>query len=359
MSVLVLLGVVASLCMPRGFGMLNTGHDTPSQDTALITPELAPLQLVRIHEQVEFPTQIAAGNYSGIARVEGCRYAVANDKSPKAGFYFFDLQMDEVSGQITDARMDSLVTSGKPNRDEEGIAYNPHTHTLFVSGETDNDIIEYRMDGSLTGRKLQVPSIFKKARHNLSFEALSYNATTHHYWMANEVPLPQDGEAATSLRPTEQRLRLQSFDDHLKPSGCYAYLSDAPMGRDSAMASLTGISGLAALDDGRLIVLEREIFLPQGYLGSFVHVKLYVVNPDKSQLVSNDPLTDSSPFMQKDLLCEWRTNFSLAGFDLGNYEGICLGPRLKGGEQTLIAISDSQNQQGGVMHDWFKVIVFR
>jgi len=318
-----------------------------------------PLEIVRVHQQVEFPEQIKAGNYSGITHVKGNRYAVVNDKSPKAGFYFFDLDIDKKTGQLLSAKMDSLVTSGKPNHDEEGIAYNPHTNTLFVSGESKSDIIEYRMDGTLTGRQLQIPSIFKKARGNMSFEGLTYNAKTHRYWTANEGPLPQDGEKANSKNPIKQRLRLQCFDDGLKAGACYAYLEDAPLGRDSVMRSLTGISGLVALDDGRLIVLEREIFLPHGYLGSFVHVKLYVVNPVKGKSVSYEPLTDKSPFLKKELLYEWRTNFSFLSFDLANFEGICLGPKLEGGEQTLILISDSQNQQGDVMRDWFKVIVFR
>jgi len=318
-----------------------------------------PLQLVKVHQQVEFPEQIKAGNYSGITWVKDNRYAVVNDKSPKAGFYFFDLEIDEKSGQLISAKMDSLVSSGKPNRDEEGIAYNPYTNTLFVSGEDKSDIIEYRLDGSLTGRHLQIPAVFKKPRRNMSFESLTYNAQTHRYWTANEGPLPQDGEKANSLKPIQQRLRLQSFGDDLKPKACYAYLADAPMGRDSVMTSLTGISGMAALDDGRLIVLEREIYLPYGYLGSFVHVKLYVVNPAKEKTVSYEPLNKKSPFVKKELLYEWRTNLSFLSFDLANFEGMCLGPKLKDGGQTLILISDSQDQQGGVMRDWFKVIVFR
>jgi len=41
-----------------------------------------------------------------------------------------------------------------------------------------------------------------------------------------------------------------------------------------------------------------------------------------------------------------------------NYEGMCLGPKLQDGRQVLILISDSQNQQYGILRDWLKTIMF-
>ena len=98
---------------------------------------------------------------------------------------------------------------------------------------------------------------------------------------------------------------------------------------------------MTALDDGRLIVLEREVYVPvaepQEILArAFTNAKLYVVDP------SGDP----SKVLSKQLLCEFETRIVLimAGIDvaLANYEGMCLGPRLPDGRRCLLLIADSQ-----------------
>lgn len=319
-----------------------------------------PLEMVRALPQQAFPETVKAGNYSGITHIKGNQYAVVSDKSPLAGFYLFNIDIDSITGEITNVRMDSLLTSGKPNRDEEGIVYFPNSNTVFVSGESDQRIIEYNLDGSLTDRELNVPQIFSTARRNLSFEALTYNAKTHRFWTSTEGPLPKDGGIATSMRRTKNRIRIQSFDETLQPAGQYAYLMDRPIAKDSAINSQTGVSAMIALDDGRLIVLEREFCFVKGYFGSWINEKLYVVNPLKEKKINSTlALSDVSPYMRKTFLYEWRTDVSLLSYDLANYEGMCLGPKLKDGSQTIILVADSQNQYMGILKDWFKVLVVR
>lgn len=319
-----------------------------------------PVELVRALPQQAFPQTVKAGNYSGITHIRGNRYAVVNDKSPKAGFYFCYIDIDAVSGSIRKVSMDSLRTCGLPNRDEEGVAYFPKRNTLFVAGEEDKKIVEYNLDGTLTGRALNTPAIFRTARRNLSYEALTYNARTHRFWTSSEGPLPVDGEVATSLRRTRNRIRLQSFDDDLQPAEQFVYRMDIPVAKDSAINSQTGVSAMIALDDGRLIVLERELFFVKGYFGSWFNEKLYVVDPrEGKQVDSSEPLTDASPFLKKRLLYEWRTGISLLSHDLANYEGMCLGPKLADGSRTIILIADSQDQYMGLLNDWFKVLIVR
>ena len=125
---------------------------------------------------------------------------------------------------------------------------------------------------------------------------------------------------------------------------------DTPQAPAETFHYAMGVSGMCALDDGRLILLEREFFVAPGKLGSFVHCKLYIVNPSA---------TAADCLLEKRLLLEFRTHLSLLGRGLANYEGICLGPRLADGSRTLLLISDSQNRYGGVLKDWFKVIVLK
>lgn len=44
---------------------------------------------VRECKQKEFHKTVPAGNYSGIAHIEGNKYAVVSDKSPNDGFFCF------------------------------------------------------------------------------------------------------------------------------------------------------------------------------------------------------------------------------------------------------------------------------
>ena len=117
-------------------------------------------QQVAINKQHSFPKTVPPGNYSGITWLGGDRYAVVNDKARTAGFHLMTIRIDETTGDIKEVRADSFVTSNQPNRDEEGICYVPQRNTLFVSGETDRSIVEYQLDGQLTGKQLQSYILF-------------------------------------------------------------------------------------------------------------------------------------------------------------------------------------------------------
>ena len=314
----------------------------------LLMPAMLMAQEVTVMKQRKFPKTVSAGNYSGITWLGGSRYAVANDKSPTAGFYLMTIDIDSITGELSSVREDTFLTSGLPNRDEEGICYMPHTQTVFVSGEKDQEILEYNLQGQLTGRKLNIPEIFKSCYSNGGFEALTYQAQTHLFWTTTEFTLKTDGEKPTIERKIKNRLRLQSFGDDLQPKEQYWYETDSTMIHKEKGRSILGVSGLAALEDGRIVVLERELYFPKKQIGSFCIVRLYLVDPSQHQ---------PGEVLSKTLLTEFKTKFNLTRRNFANYEGICLGPKLSDGRQVLILICDSQNQHRGVMRDWFKTII--
>lgn len=314
--------------------------------------------------QRHFPATVPAGNYSGIAPLGGGRYAVVSDKSETDGFFVFHIDVDSVSGQIRDVRNEGFrpatlpsVTSAStsrpatlPNRDEEGIAFRPADSTIYISGEADNAILQYRLDGSPTGRRLALPANLLAVCHgNLSLESLTYNSATHRFWTCNE-----GGDIV-----------IATFGDDLQPRATYRYAMDAPL-RDAARAQYYahGVSELLALDDGTLLVLEREFYVPQGKIGASVDCRLYQVNPSAAS--ADNVLTKTSDSaiakntdgtLAKTLVCQWETRLSLLGRSLANYEGMCLGPRLTDGRQTVILVADSQNQYAGVLRDWWRVVI--
>lgn len=314
----------------------------------MLMPLIVIAQEVTLLKQKAFPKTVSAGNYSGITWLGASRYAIANDKSPTAGFYLMTIETDSITGELLTVREDTFLTSGLPNRDEEGICYMPESQTVFVSGEADQEIIEYNLQGQLTGRKLNIPEVFKTAYKNGGFEALTHQPKTHRFWTTSEFTLKADGEKPTIERKIKNRLRLQSFGDDLQPKEQYWYESDSTIIKKHKGRSIVGVSGLAALDDGRIVVLEREMYFPKKQIGSFALVRLYVVNPT---------LHKQREILSKTLLTEFRTKVNLTRRNFANYEGICIGPKLADGRQVLILVCDSQNQYRGVLKDWFKTVI--
>ena len=107
---------------------------------------------------------------------------------------------------------------------------------------------------------------------------------------------------------------------------------------------------MTCLEDGRIIVLEREVYVPGGSiiekaLGAFTLSTLYVV----------DPLNDKGGILEKRLLIKVVTS----ALNLANYEGLCLGPKLSGNRQILLLIADSQNGQGGLTGEYLQIITMK
>ena len=313
-------------------------------------------QRVVEYEQVTFPDSIPAGGYSGITWLGGDLYAVVSDNVQGDGYHLFQIRLDSI-GRILSAR--NLGFKGNTGKaiDCEDVAWVPSLGTLFVCGEKDNQIRELTLEGVPTGRQLPLPEVFSGTSAAYGIEALTYNAVTHRFWTTSESTLRSDGERATATNGVVNKLRLLAFDDQLKPQGQYLYEMDVPMAEAQPQHFAFGVSALTALDDGRLLVLEREFAVPESKIGSFVNCKIYLVNPeDSSCLVGSDNISACQP-LQKELLVEWMTAIGLLDFSIANYEGMCLGPRLPDGGQVVVLVADSQNQYGGILADWLKTLV--
>lgn len=305
---------------------------------------------------------IMPGNYSGITHVKENVYAIVDDKDKVDGFKLLTIDIDNASGKVKDASLEepSFMAYRRQNgmqkdRDCEGVAYCDITNTIFVSGEEDQRIVEYSLDGKETGRELAIPPIMQvnKIRHNLGFEALTYNSQQQRFWTTTESTLIADGPISSPTSKVHNKLRFVSFDNTLLPVESFVYSMDLPKATKKSATHIHGVPSLLALDDGRLIVMEREGCFPRYQYGSWVRVKLYMVNPNVSKSV---PLTtpmsevDDSSFMKKELLCEFVTRLRIGKMNLSNYEGMCIGPKLSDGRQTIILISDSQNGRGNWLY---------
>lgn len=317
---------------------------------------------------------IGTSSYSGITSLGGNRYALVSDDTPADGFFIFRIDQNATTGEVTQVYMESFQGNSQPKvnadgrsmRDCEGIAFFAPKGTLFISGEGDQRILEYNMNGQPTGRELNVPQIFSRQNiiNNYGFESLCYDAHAHRFWTTTESTLPSDGPATSEAHPEAQNLlRLQAFDDNLQPVAQYAYRMDRGQSSDFGKIYVYGVSEMAPLPDGRLLILEREANVTHGGLSSTARCKLFWVNPQESeQIDSNTDLKTLDPniFLDKHLLADWTTQVQPLHLNFANYEGMCLGRTLNDGRQTLLLVNDSQGgyRKGPFrLKDYIKVIV--
>lgn len=343
-------------------------------DSHFLAAELTP--------QVHFARTVPAGDYSGVANLGDGRFAVVSDKSRRDGFFVFRVAIDSLSGAITQVTSEGLRGTVEENRDAEGIAFLPERGTVAIVGEADSQVREYDLQGQPTGRTLQL----SKGTGNHGYESLTYNARTGRLWTCTEGMLAQDetlAKADSALADGSLLIRLQSFDADFQPQGTYAYLTDRPLKNASDLRNYAfGVSELLALDDGSLLVLEREFAVPHNKLGATVVCKIYRVKPEPPSIFPVEgsfeaqtlphggsqrglPSAQTLPHrgswrgLPKTLVAQWTSRLTLLGRSLANYEGMCLGPTLADGSQTVVLVADSQSQAGGVLRDWWRTLVLR
>jgi len=282
-------------------------------------------------------SSMPSGQYSGITRIDGDKYAVVHDKYKGGGIIFFNLKISN-SGTVSSSSFEIPAgTSGSTvSRDPEDIVYVPSRNSLFVSGEADQQILEYDMNGQPTGAKLNVPADMGKGKitGNYGFESLGYNAVTGLFWTTTESTLPKDKDYQIN---SCNIVRLQSFrDSDLNPDKRYLYLMDQPeKGPGTNITYAFGVPGILALDDGTLIIMEREAYVPmssyQEMLNAMTKIKFYQV----------DPVNDKGGILAKKLLHTITTDI----WAWANYEGLCLGPQING-SKTILLVNDSQDRYG-------------
>lgn len=303
---------------------------------------------------------IAPANYSGITHIEGNSYAVVSDKEIHSGFYIFNIDIDTASGRIGNVTRSQLQTSASDaiGRDEEGICFLPSANTVFISAEDDQRIIEYSLDGKPTGRELQVPAMFApdSIHANFGFESLCRSEARSRFYTTTERPLKRDGANGRNA------VRILEFNDSLSPTAQYAYALEQPSLPTEAKYYAHGISEIAALPDGRLIVMERELSVPQNYIGAKCRIRLFSIEPtEEAQCSAQSDLSTwpDSRFLFKTAIADFTTKLEPAQMNFANYEGMCPGPQIAG-RQSLILLSDSQGGMGNKLFrlkDYIRIVL--
>ncbi len=271
----------------------------------------------------------AATDFSGLTWAGGNDWFTVSDKV--RAIFPMNIALDPASGKILSASIGTAMPVKTKLADFEGIAFVPGQRRVYVSTETGNGIFGFDL-GKRSVIPVAVPRIFSQARNNKSLESLTYDATIGNFWTANEEALQCDGPMSGSERGTV--VRLQRFDGRFRPLAQIAYVTETSAFRTHGGG--TGVSDLALLPNGELLVLERVV-------GTFgLSVKIFRAESRAATDISALPALEDATFTPstKTLL------FSRATL-ANNFEGIALGPPLADGWRSLILIADSG---GGTTH---------
>ena len=243
---------------------------------------------------------------SAVTRVSGGVYYCVDDKDGLLHEVAIGIGAEEVSFKTNRA----VRLEGRA--DLEGCAYDPLTRNVWVSDERDTSV---RAFDPSTGRQvaaLALPEVYRKnVRRNRSLEALTISPDGLRLYVANEENLKCDATNVVRI----QEFSRKGADDAFRPTRQFFYEVDPIGGKPFGKRARSGVSAFAAMPDGSLLVLEREFSTK--ILPSF-RVRIYRIVPGRPG---------------KSLVWEYPSTFS-------NYEGMCLGPKLPNGRQSLVLVSD-------------------
>lgn len=270
-----------------------------------------------------------ATDFSGITWAGGSDYYVVSDKV--IGVFPLRIAIDPSTGKVLDAKFGKMLRVRTRLADFEGVAFVPEERRAYVSAEQGNGILGFDIATGIS-TPVSIPPVFTRSRRNKGLECLTRDPKSGAFWIANEEAIEGDGPVSGPGAGT--LVRLQKFDRRFKPLAQFAWRTEPSKIRLSG--SGTGVSDLAALPNGELLVLERVAS------ATGLSAKVFSVRTREASDVSRIFRLENAEFMLagKNLLFE-RPTFLL------NFEGIALGPPLEGGWRSLLLLADSG---GGAAH---------
>lgn len=280
-----------------------------------------------------------AEQISGITYAGGDLYYAVDDNDVK--LYPIMLKINRDTGSLASGTNGMSIGTGvvmSGSHDMEGCAFDPASGKVWISQETSALIREFDPAMGTLLRSAPVPAIQKQYAGNYSLEALTISGDGMTMWTANEEALKVDGELATNSVGSVVRLTRftrAAVHDNWTPNGEWAYVTE-PIGSVKDEHTRSGVSGLCALPDGTLLVLERRCYNPEGFFPDF-QVRIYQVDFTGADDVSSIASLKTATYKKVSKTQLWEYHH---GNNMPNYEGMCLGPSLNDGSCVIVLVSD-------------------
>ena len=309
--------------------------------TAITLPDDG-VKLEKLKEH-EFSVDACGGiTYSGHDNLFYLLRDHEDDGDWKAKVYPVTLDIDQTTGDFTTAVVGTAFTPGS-NTDSEGIAYDAASGKLWISDEGyPPTIAEFGLDGTASGRTVSVPEPLRsKVREGVSLESLTLSPDGLTMWTANEEALECDGEKSSTTVQTVVRLTKftrADADSAWVPDGQWAYACDVCQASLAASYLQCGVSGLCALPDGSLLVLEREVSTTTWGRCRIYRVTSFALS--KATEVSSISSLATTPYTG---VAKGTCLVEIKGGGMSKiivYEGIALGPKLSDGSYGVYLVSD-------------------
>jgi hypothetical protein len=282
------------------------------------------IRIEGVPDQTVFTFDLAsATDLSGITWAGGSDYYAVSDKV--RGVLPLRIEVDPTTGRIGEVRPGRMIPIKTDFADFEGVVFAGARKQMYISPEQAGVVIGFSLGrGSVS--QFPIPSVFARARRNKGIESLTCEASSATFWVANEEALEGDGPVSGSDAGTV--VRLQKFDRRFRPLVQYAYRTEPSRFRVNGAG--TGVSELAALPTGDLLVLERVVNR------TGLAAKIFRFTTQGATDISRIPHLDGAEFRPagKKLL------FERAALIM-NFEGMTLGPAIADGWRSLLLIADS------------------
>ena len=224
--------------------------------------------------------------------------------------------------------------------DLEDVVFDAANGTVWAADETRHTVKEYRLSDGEDLRALPLPYDLFHDRSNLGIESLALSADGKTLWTCTEEALPCDGPRSSPAHGTTVRLLKYirpTAQDNFTLAETHRYTTDAwCQAHDFRGKGRRGVSGLCALPDGSLLVLERELSFGGGNpLTALSTASLFFA------IYRVDTTSGGSRSSASEIRKERLASGGGRVFTSGNYEGICLGPRLSDGTWSVLLVSDA------------------
>ncbi len=229
-------------------------------------------------------------------------------------------------------------------KDLEAVAWDPSTGHIWAADESSvNAIREYDPETGAVLSVIDKPSIYKQCVSNYGFESVAIGCDGLSMWICNEEGLKCDDSRSSPTKGTVVRLSKFSRPtvyDRFELEAMYPYKVEKWVENGTTEGkSRRGVADLCALPDGSLLVLERD-------LSDYdLHFDIYrITTAGATDVKDYSSLSNGVPWTavgKSKSLANYSKGLSIFGSSGGNFEGICLGPRLSNGNFTVVLVSDS------------------
>lgn len=302
---------------------------------------------------------ILIGGFSGCtySNKNKVLYALSDDRgqfgNPRIHSFFLSLEKKRFKlspSKVIQLRDKTRNSFPLDSLDLEGMILKGKSNFLLISEgiykpkRISPEIFQFSFDGILQ-KKFSLPKHFSEGfQSNKSFESLTLSKNEDFLLTTTELPLKQD--SLNKDDPYTLRiLKMKKLNSNTPITKEYVYLMKKLKDYQNLKSSKgsTGLVELLLLDDSSFLALERSYLTEEKKnMINIFHVKM---SKEATEVSNHKSLSKSSWMpLNKNLILnldEIVPKLSKNFQKLDNFEGMCFGPKLKNGNQTLILVSDN------------------